>query len=165
MSRARIEPASQKLRQKIGGSARTMLAPQAYAAAEAALQAIADQVRPDLLAQINQLEEMSRQRPFNAPTALYAHAQTIRGVAGTCGMPFVGQAAAALCRLLDGVEDGEQIDAGVDHERRRRVPEVVDPEARQLRHPDRPLPAVFDRHERLQGLGVGDQPGTALEPG
>jgi chemotaxis protein histidine kinase CheA len=113
MSRAHIEPASQKLRQKIGGSARTMLGPKAYAAAEAALQAIADQVRPDLLDQINQLEEMSRQRPFNAPTALYAHAHTIRGLAGTCGMPFVGLAAAALCRLLDGVEDGEQIDANL----------------------------------------------------
>jgi chemotaxis protein histidine kinase CheA len=113
MSRARIEPASQKLRQKIGGSARTQIGPQAYAAAEAALQAVADKVRPDLLAQINQLEEMSRQRPFNAPTALYAFAHTIRGLAGTCGMPFVGQAAAALCRLLEGVDDGQQIDANL----------------------------------------------------
>jgi hypothetical protein len=42
-------------------------------------------------------------------------------------------------------------------------PQVVDPKARQLRHPDRPLPAVLDRHERLQGLRVGDQVRTALE--
>ncbi|MFZ4069903.1 MAG: Hpt domain-containing protein [Caulobacterales bacterium] len=113
MSRPRIEPASHKLRQKIGGSARTLIGPQAYADAEAALQAVADQVRPLLLAQINQLEELSRQRPFNAPSALYAYAHSIRGLAGTCGMPFVGQAAGALCRLLVGVDDGAQIDANL----------------------------------------------------
>jgi HPt (histidine-containing phosphotransfer) domain-containing protein len=113
MMRARIEPASQKLRQKLGGSARALIGPASYAAAETAMQAATDAIRPVLLAQIAALEELSRQRPFNAPSALYSYAHRIRGLAGTCGFPFVGQAAAALCRLLEGVQDGDPMDANL----------------------------------------------------
>jgi HPt (histidine-containing phosphotransfer) domain-containing protein len=113
MSRAKIEPASQKLRQKLGGSARALIGPARYAAADEALQAATASIRPVLLAKIAALDELSRQRPFNAPSALYSYAHRIRGLAGTCGLPFVGQAAAALCRLLEGVEDGTPIDANL----------------------------------------------------
>ena len=46
----------------------------------------------------------------------------------------IGEVAVALRGLVTGVAqylpDGEQIDAGVDHEGRRRVSEVVDSQAR-----------------------------------
>jgi HPt (histidine-containing phosphotransfer) domain-containing protein len=113
MSRARIEPANKALRAKLGGSARALLDPGAVARADAALLAMVDEIRPKLLEEVSALEHLSRQRPFNAPSALYAYAHRIRGLAGTCGLPAVGQAAAAMCRLLDGVEDGAAIDANL----------------------------------------------------
>lgn len=113
MNSARIEPASRALRAKLGASAVSLLSAEVIARADAAVQAIADQVRPKLLDDIRALEHLSRQRPFNAPSALYGYAHTIRGLAGTCGLPAVGQAAGALCRLLDGVKDGDPIDANL----------------------------------------------------
>lgn len=108
-----IEPPDRRLQRKIGQSARAAISPADIKAAEAALHAVAAQIRPVVLADVEALEALSRQRPFNAPTQLYARAHSIRGLAGSCGLPKLGQAAGALCKLLDGVEDGAAIDANL----------------------------------------------------
>lgn len=73
----------------------------------------------------------------------------------------------ALGRLVAGVTqhlaDGEQIDTAVDHETGGAVPQIMDPQSRQVRRFDRHLPAVLDRHEGLPGVDVRHQPRTALE--
>ncbi len=59
--------------------------------------------------------------------------------------------------------DGEQIDAGVDHERRGGVAQVMDPQIAQAGILPCPLPTVFDADEGQAGVQVGDEPGTVLK--
>lgn len=84
-----------------------------------------------------------------------------QGVVSEVGVPLGGLNAG----VAEDLAHGEEINAAVDHERGRRVPEVVDPQARQPRHPDRPFPPMADGHEGLQGLRIRDQPRAALELG
>lgn len=79
----------------------------------------------------------------------------------------IGQVRIPLCGLVTGVTqhlaDGEQIDTAVDHERRRRVPQIMEAKTRQPGLPDRPLPAVLDGHEGEASFWIGHQPRTVLE--
>jgi len=78
----------------------------------------------------------------------------------------IGKVAVAHSTLMVGVTEnaahGEQVDPGVDHERRRRVPEIVDPQIGQPRRIPRGVPRVFDAGKRLSGFRVGNQPGAPI---
>ena len=76
---------------------------------------------------------------------------------------LVGQVAVAGRALVIGVPenlpDGEQIDAGIDHERRRRMAQIVDAQVAQPRVVPGLLPAVLYADEGLTGVEVGKQRG------
>lgn len=131
-----VLPPDKRLQRKIGGSARAMIKPAQMEAAESALRDAARQVGPMVLEALAASETLARQRPFCAPRQLYEHAHAIRGLAGMCGYPKLGRVAAAMCRLLENVEDGAAIDANL-------VTSIAVAMMHAAREPDRD-PAMLD---------------------
>lgn len=131
-----VSPPDRRLQRKIGGSARAMIKPGQIEAAEAALREAAKGVRPQVMDALAASETLARQRPFNAPRQLYEHAHAIRGLAGMCGYPKLGRIAVAMCKLLDGVDDGAAIDANL-------VTSIAVAMIHAAREPDRD-PAMLD---------------------
>lgn len=81
----------------------------------------------------------------------------------------VGEVGVAHGRLVIGVpqnpSDCEQVDAGIDHEGRRRMPQVVYAEIGKLRRDACGIPRMLDAGKGLPGLRVGYQVGAPIEPG
>jgi hypothetical protein len=111
--RPKLDPPNYSIQRRLGGSARARLGPIERAAAASALADAVETVTPFIQSELRELDSLSRARPFNAPTALFARANRIGDLAGTCGMPALGRAAKTMCTLLEGLADGEQIDANL----------------------------------------------------
>lgn len=84
-----------------------------------------------------------------------------QGVVGEVRIPLRG----LIAGMTQHLADCEQIDAGIDHEGRRRVRQIMQPQARQIRFLDRVLPTMLDRHEGWRVSGFGTSHGQPLKRG
>jgi chemotaxis protein histidine kinase CheA len=111
MSAAKILEPDRRLQRRVQGRLQDRLTPGLIERVNTSLEAVLRNIRPRVLEELAIIDDLARTRPINVAGEIYARCHVIRGIAGTCGLDALGRAAAIMCQLLDGLEDGAQVDA------------------------------------------------------
>jgi hypothetical protein len=110
MTNQYVLPPDTSLRRKAGGPIGQKLGDAALTDVERAVEIAAERIKPQVLETLELLQSLVRAERLPGIVRIYELSHTIRGLAGTCGLNELGEAAAIMCTLLDGQADDAPID-------------------------------------------------------